>query len=283
MNNSSIWTRDITWRQGHVLKVGTAISLGLIHPAQQEDACVVVVSHDCDLANDNLDVEPNVELIVGRVVPEINGNFTWGKSPRTLHLEMLRDGKPVTVELVSTSKALRPKVDLASHAPDAAFSLPRKGLVAMRSWLAIRYNRAAFSDTFVKRMKEKNLDAKLAKLMEQHGQIFSAVYFDVDGGEEIDRGNDEPYELNIVLAFDTGDDPDHAMDVADNVESEVQKLFSDRCFDQATEEWTRIHLKKCVAISEDDMTVRDAKMLSQWRLEHISFKSDDEQPSPVIL
>jgi hypothetical protein len=31
---------------------------------------VVVISHDCDLANHDLQVEPNVEIIIGRHLPE---------------------------------------------------------------------------------------------------------------------------------------------------------------------------------------------------------------------
>ncbi|MEA3087179.1 MAG: hypothetical protein QOC89_4876 [Paraburkholderia sp.] len=85
---------------------------------------VVVVSHDSDLANDNLDAEPDVEVIVGRLVATPNGNFSWGKAPRTLHLSMTRDGGLVTVELIATSKRLIPKRELAQFEPDSGFDLP---------------------------------------------------------------------------------------------------------------------------------------------------------------
>ncbi len=44
--------------------------------------------------------------------------------------------------------------------------------------------------------------------MEPLGQHLSAVYFDVDGGMEIDRSDDSAYELKIVLVYPPGDDPD---------------------------------------------------------------------------
>jgi len=66
-------------------------------------------------------------------------------------------------------------------------------------------------------------------------------------------------------------------------EGEIEKMFSDKCLDQTTDKWADIHLKSCMAISEDDLSVRQAKMFLQWRLEHMSFKSDDEQPGPMNL
>ena len=277
------WKRDTTWRQGHVLDAGTVTSLNILHPTDPADTCAVVISHDCDLANTDLAVEPDVELIVGRVVREQNGSLAWGKSPRTLHMEVLRDGKCVAVELVTTSKKLISKASLAGFTRDPAFDLGSKGLAVLRNWLAIRYNRGAFPDPFVNRMKEKKLDSGLAKLMEFHGKIISAVYFYVDDGIENTRTNNSPYELNIVLAFDLGQDTEHAMDMAEKAEVAVEKLFFNNCFDKTTDKWSHIHLKSCVAISEDDLSVRQAKMFLQWRLEHMSLKSNDDPPVPMNL
>lgn len=116
-----------------------------------------------------------------------------------------------------------------------------------------------------------------------YGHVISAIYFVVDGEKEIARTSDSPYELTIILAFDPGDEPEEAMDVGDQAATEVEKLFSDRCFDKRTEQWNDIYLKGCQAISEDDLRVSQAKMLSQWRLEHLSFRAAAEQPMPINL
>src|ERR1700733_4721960 len=97
------WTRETPWHQGHALSSATANALGLVHRKSPDSTCVVVISHDCDLANDDLSVEPEVEVIVGRTVTA-NGNFMWSKAPRTLHLPFQRDGQEVFVELVATDK-----------------------------------------------------------------------------------------------------------------------------------------------------------------------------------
>ena len=85
------WSRETPWRQGHVLCAKARVALELRH-ADADATCVVVISHDCDLASDDLDAEPHVEVIIGRVVSAPNGNFSWGKAPRTLHLPMQRNG-----------------------------------------------------------------------------------------------------------------------------------------------------------------------------------------------
>ena len=41
-----------------------------------------------------------------------------------------------------------------------------------------------------------------------------------------------------------------------------------------------ITLKACFSISEDDMPVSKARVLMHWRLEHMSLKSEDDQPGP---
>ena len=72
---------------------------------------------------------------------------------------------------------------------------------ALRSWLGVRYNRAAFPDPFVNRLSEFKVDKRLAKIIEPVGNLISAVYFDVDGGDEVDHSDGSPYDLKIVLAL----------------------------------------------------------------------------------
>ena len=87
------WTRETAWRQGQVLRADTAAACGLSHPTDAAATCVVVIGHDCDIANDNLDAEPDVKVIAGRITT-IDNTYRWGKSPRKLHLVMSRAGRP---------------------------------------------------------------------------------------------------------------------------------------------------------------------------------------------
>jgi len=275
---AAIWTRDTPWRQGHLLTAEAIKALGLSHPETPDSTCVVVISHDCDLANDALQIEPDVEVIVGRHLPKGDGNYFWAKAPRTLHIDVLQNDIAAVVELVATAKRFIPKQALAAFSPDPAYSFPGKSLSALRSWLGIRYNRAAFPDPFVDRLSQSKVDKRLAKIIEPVGNLLSAVYFDVDGGQEIDHSDGSPYELKIVLAYPPGDDPEQAADEVEKLEADIQDLFSKKHFDQATGKWNGVALKQCMSISEDDLRVSRARLLTQWRLEYMTLKADEEHP-----
>lgn len=269
------WTRDTPWRQGHVLHARAAAALGLKNAVDEGATTVVVISHDCDLAVDNLDVESHVEVVVGRSVAAPNGNFTWGKAPRTLHLPMVCDGEGVTIELVSTNKFSIPKKELASYEPDPAFGLDGKQLEVLRSWLSTRYRRSAFSDAFVDRMAATKLDKKLAKALEPHGGLISFVNFDIDAGAVVERPAGDPYTLSIVLVYVPGDDPDASAEAAEKVVEAVEGICEERL-----KAGTDIVLKRCMCISEDDMPISQARVLMQWRLEYMTHKAEDHPGPP---
>lgn len=275
-DQSPQWTRDTSWRQGHVLPPDAAARFGLMNAADPSSTCAVVITHDCDLANDSLDAEPYVEVIVGRTVGAENGNFSWGKAPRTLHYPVQRDGAPAIVELVATQKVTIRKADLASFEPDPRFGLDGQTLAVLRSWLSARYARAAFADAFVTRMRETKADAKLAKALEAHGKDVSFTYFDVDKGNCVERVEGDPYSLSVVLVFNPGEDPDAAADAAEVAAEAVEKALRGRL----PEGGTSIRLDACFAISEDEIPVSQARVLSHWRLEYMTYRAEDEQLGP---
>jgi len=272
------WTRETRWRQGSVLPAPAIEHFDLHHPAAGTTTCVVVISHDCDLANDNLTAEPDVEVIIGRTTDKVDGNYTWGKAPRTLHYPVTCNGETRHVELVSTSKCILSKSELAQFEPDEQYVLDGKSLAVLRSWLGSRYNRAAFPDTFVNRMRSTKADSKLAKVLERSGEHISFVYFDVDSGQNIEREEGDPYKLSIVLVFPPGNDPEATANKVEDVAAEVEEIVGGRLKDG-----TAVVLKSCFPISEDDLPVSKAKLLTQWRLEYMTLRDDDEQPGPPAL
>ena len=278
---AATWTRDTPWRQGHFLTREAALAFGLSHLESPDSTCVVVISHDCDLANEALQIEPDVEVIVGRRVQKGDGNYFWAKAPRTLHIDALHNGSVAVIELVATAKRSIPKQELTSFIPDASYTLPGKSLSALRSWLSVRYNRAAFPDPFVTRLSQFKVDKRLAKIIEPLGNLLSAVYFDVEGGKEIDRADGSPYDLTIVLAYPPGDDPEQAADEVEKIETAVVNIFEEKYFDKSAGRWNGIALKKCMSISEDHLPVSMARLLTQWRLEYMTIKADEDQVGPL--
>jgi hypothetical protein len=73
------------------------------------------------------------------------------------------------------------------------------------------------------------------------------------------------------------------MDVADKAQKEAEQLLSEKCYDEAANTWKHIRIKACLAISEDDISVRRARLLKQWRLEHISFKQMTTPPDRQLI
>lgn len=272
------WTRQTPWRQGHILTGEAAKILGLQHPQSPQETCVVVIGHDCDLVNDALQIEPNVEIIVGRCLTKGDGNYFWARAPRTLHFDALKNGAPVVIELVATAKDQVEKQALAAFAPDSAYVINGQSLSALRAWLAVRYNRTAFPDHFVNLLSKANKG--MVKLIAPMGNLLSAVYFDLDRGQKCDHSDGSPYELNIVLVHPPGDDPDATADQVDTLATNIADLFGEKYYDKNSGQWSSIALKSCIAISEDDLTVSQARLLKQWRLEYMTLKAEEEQPGP---
>ena len=129
-------------------------------------------------------------------------------------------------------------------------------------------------------MGRSKTDKALAKLVEPQGALVSAIFFDVDGGQELDRSDGSAYELSVVLAYAPGADPDKAADAVEALETAVEKMFAEKHFDKAAAQWKDITLKGCLAISEDDLPVSKAKLLTQWRLEYMTLRAEEPQPAP---
>ncbi len=274
------WRRNTSWRQASVLTPDAAQALGLVNRDRPSDTCVVVVSHDCDLANDDLQIEPDAEVIAGRFVVT-DGSLMWGKSPRTLHLGFRRNGNEVAVELSNGEKRRVAKIVLAPYSPDPAFSLDAQGLRTLQSWLASRYRRAAFPDPFVDRLKTHKLDAKIEAIMKTHGAAVSEVYFDVDESQPIDRSDGSAYQLRIVVACVADADPEASAKEAEIIEGKIAEAFTKRLFNESLSQWTDIRLVGCVAMSEDDLPLSRVRILTPWRLEHLSLKARDDQLGPA--
>ncbi len=114
------WSRNISWRQGSVLAPRDFQAVGLTNETNANLA--IAISHDCDIANDNLDAEPAVEFIFARIIKPHNGNYTYGKNPRILHLDYTHDGKQVFLELLASKKVRVQKNVIESIQPDENYS-----------------------------------------------------------------------------------------------------------------------------------------------------------------
>jgi hypothetical protein len=269
------WTRDSTWRQGHILKSETLAALGIFCPEDPDNTCVVVVSHDCDLAQDP-SREASVEVIVGRFVSKPDPMYTHARSPRLLHLGWKEGDEEVLVELESRRKQHIAKINLAHHLPEIKLKLPQDGLVELRCWLAARYNRVSLPDAFMKQFTR--VEDKIAKAIATANDVISAQYVTIDTLAEIQNTQYNAYRITIVLTFAPGKNAEQSESKAVKVSEAVSQIFAKMFLrDADSGSWEHIQLLSCLPISENALTVGRAKRMHQIRWEYLSFRAGPEE------
>ena len=274
------WNRDTPWRQGHLLGSDAIADLGLVHATDPENILVIVASHDCDLAQDP-DGEPSIEVIVGRLVTDKDGNCTHAKTARKLHVEFA--GAAVFwAEFEATAKVSIDKLKLNCFGPRTDVHLTSENHAVFQMWLASRYRRSAFPDEFERRLiRETKLAEKIARAVKLHGELIAGVFFDVDKGVEVTRdGPDDTYTLDITILHAADPDFDAAEKAAITAAKAIQTAFEDKLL-KPTKTWRHIELSSCEAISESVLTYQQFKQLKRWRLDHISLAATPQQSVPA--
>ena len=269
------WSRETYWHQGSVLPDNASEVLALSHPESPERTFVVVISHDCDLAADP-EREPLVELVTGRIIDAIKAD-SHAKSARRLQIEFQGLQGPIAVELLATHKSFVQKSDLAPFDPRAGVNLDAQGLSILQRWLAARYRRAAFPDEFERRLKEARLPRRIEKALNAAGKHVIAVFFDVDGGEDIQRnGPDDFYRLGIYLLYDTTQNEPEAEAATRSASDQIEEAF-EKAFRSKDNSWRNIRLEYCDVMSDQALSYGNSLHFKQWRLEHISLEDDPPQ------
>lgn len=269
--------RNITeWRQGHVLADEAVAAFGLVSSAGPDNTIVVIVSHDCDVTADSAR-EPVVEVVLGRRIDRLGADAN-AKTARRLHIPFSQGGNDIPVELEMTTKTGLPKHAVLASKPKADLTLSAKARVTLQHWLAARYHRAAFAEEFEARLKAKpgKLGEKIVKALDAAGEHVLAVYFDVDGGEERERGGpDDVYELTITLLYYSERDEEVAYAAAQKAADAIERAFETALCTNG--KWHDIKLLSCETASDQAMSIAASRMLKQWRLDHMSLKDDPPQ------
>jgi hypothetical protein len=270
-----VWTRDNPWRQSSILCAETAAELGLVPPGGAGDLLPVVISHDCDLAQP-IDSEPRVEIINGLAIPRLDGNFTFAKNPRRLHLAMQQEGNPAAMELTATSKSSIAKEGLIGRAPDGRFQFLPRDLAVLQNWLAARYRRAALPDAFEDMLRRANLHEAIAKILKPLGADIIAMFFELDDGQKIERLPAEPYRIALYLLYATDDDPERARSAAAQARTAISVAFKNAGAKLATAGIGTIELTLCEAYPDSVMPYAVAHQLSKWNLDHVSLRAEPQ-------
>jgi hypothetical protein len=263
------WSRNTSWRQGSVLAQNDFQAVGLTDTPDADLA--VAISHDCDIANDNLDAEPAVEFIFARILEERNGNYTHGKNPRILHLDYRHEGSSLCLELLASRKTMVPKSLLEAIQPKQTYTLMSSRQV-LQSWLAARYRRHALPNSLVERLRT------VFGYIEKEGKKNSAgiLSFRLSYEPEDELPPNEAYELwlSIVYITDKAEYGSMAQKIAQSMKTEFPKLL-DKTKNNGT-----VDLRQCEAFSEEEFTLRDMRETVEYHIEHLSYRTDP--PGPMV-
>lgn len=263
------WSRNTIWRQGSVLLQKDFQAIGLTSASNV--ALAIAISHDCDIANDNLEAEPAVEFIFARILEQRNGNYTHGKNPRTLHLDYTHNEKPVFLELLASERLTVQKDKLKTVQPDKTYQLVGSREV-LQSWLAARYRRHALPNSLVERLRE--VFSYIERKGKKNSSGILSFRLSYDPKDELPPG--EVYELwlNIVYITDKDEYRVMAEEIAQRLKAEFPKLLA------KTTGCGEVTLSQCEAFSEMEFTLRDMRETVEYHLEYLSYRT--EPSGPVI-
>lgn len=240
----------------------------------------MIASNDCDLAQ-SPEIEPVFEVVIGHFIDKLDGSCTNTKNPRKLHISIESPGGQKYAEFITTNREYLPKALLLDIKHNEELHLSTADLTVFRRWLSIRYNRSAFPDQFDSRLKNNDIDKKIAKALRKHGEFITAIFFDVDEGVEVNRvDSNDTYLLDISILYSTEIDPEAAAVAAEEAKEAIVEIFKKKLFDNTTKNWLEIELRYCDVFSDEVFSYRQSVTYKQWRLEHISFS--EEPPHEVI-
>ena len=260
------WSRNTAWRQGSVLALKDFQNIGLLNDFSADLA--IAISHDCDIANDNLEDEPYVEFIFAQTIEEYDGNLTYGRNPRTLHLNYICGEEPIWIKLKSSEKFVVKKDLLETIEPDNNYIL--NSIEHLQYWLAIRYKRIALPNSLANRLKFVN------SYIERRVRTIPAsiLSFCLAYDPKHELSPDEPYEIKLSIVY-TVDLPNNSS-TAENIAQELRDRFPSLL--ERTREFGTVDLSQCDAVSEEEFTLSDLRETVELRLGHLSYRTDPSGP-----
>ncbi len=192
------------WRQGSIVQQENNSEL-LKHincTYKSEDVLFVVATQSCDIANNNIESDPYIELSAVHLIESLDGNLTYNKNPRTLHttLQIYTENSNIiqtkNIELKAFEKHLVLKKIFTDFPPDNNIKFKSADLEAYVAWLASRYSRPALPTTFNDRISAADAKNNLRKNAKNSNHSLSGIYVKITPDAEISE--DQNYSVNLL-------------------------------------------------------------------------------------
>jgi hypothetical protein len=250
------------WEQGSVLSEELARDVWSSTLAEgTEPSVLVVLTQDCDLVHASYEVEPHVELIVGRLVDVADNNLRHGRNPRRLQVDV--DGaEKRTLALSIHDRLLVPRARLESHTPHGSIRLRPDQRQLICEWVAKRYVRAAFPDEFNERTRASY--KKIEKELKRDGEHITGLFLMIDPDREL--GADEDYRaiLRVTARRET------LVDVA----TEQRLVRVANAIATALGSCKGIVVEDHQLVSEAEFTLEDLRYFKRWDWDYRSHSGE---------
>lgn len=260
------------WKQGALVRredIDVMLD-GILEPVACEQE-LIVISQSCDLVQSN-DQEPVVEAILAERISALDGNYTFNKNPRTLHLPMRQSAgadqivENVPLRIAAKDKLGIPKSRFYGKQPDREKAIQSESLRGLVSWLAARYSRPALPTSFNDALDRSDAGRKKRKKYAQRASPHtSGIYVEITPNREIMSG--ENYSVNVLGVLLPSATEHRAA-----VEDEIRALG-----DLMTNAGMDVHI---AVQTEDEVSISTLKRFQRLYFDDLSFRSTHD-PLPV--
>lgn len=268
---------QVALRQGEIVKIGAhpVFPKGGSGTDEAESTLAVVASHDCDIAASE-QTDPFVEFFPLRPVKKLNSKKTHGRNARSLQIEAHSGSERERrlFEIDASSRIAIPKPELWDRNFERPYSITPLQLDELTDWLAARYRRAALPNNFERRYKRVKDD--FWSLICGFNHVISTVLFIFNEGQElIDLEDQVPYTFSIILVH-----RDSESSLFAELTASVERLFEERFSPASCKEDSGLELRRCIAASEDELSVANYRRGIRHRIDWLSYESE---PAGAIL
>lgn len=271
--NSQI-IRQNGWRQGACLLVDASKEIFATTKCMQErlsEGLYVVLSQDCDILNSSLQKEPVIELIRADRIAKCDHEFTSGKNPRQLHVEL--SGGNYCLELFPYNRFFISRKYLETGRADKV-EIAGDSLRAIINWICKRYRRHGFPDAFNKRCKP--IMKEIKQILSKEAKNIRGIFIRLATEKELEPN--ETYKLIIKMLVLKKDYED---------EQELSKIEAG--FEKMLALFADVRGIEIIVGSKvqslDEITVHGYQELKEWDFDYISFLNGeaDNPTSDIVL
>lgn len=203
------------------------------------------------------------------------------KHPRILDLcfESPSDDSQNAIELRHENKTTLSKDLFTCTVNDSAFTISSEEKQGLKQWLAAKYGRPAFPNSFEERLRAFNnkkfhFEREVANIIAKNSAHIIGVFFDLGSDRFDDLEEGTPYELSINVVYDAVEGGPNARINAEQTCSALQEIFFTYYGNSSSSEAELIALENCSAVADTHFSLYALRRMDQWRVEYISLEDD---------